>query len=199
MAHDIPNTDPEPDSFGSEDHLSREIETPDGNCIDVISDTSAWPEAQFDAAADLCVTTCDYLQDFFDLPAIGVSVLLTDDHNMRSLNHQFRDIDKSTNVLSFPAAEDDQAEDDTLVALGDIAIAYETVVREAEDGDIAVADHLAHLIVHGLLHLLGYDHESNADAEEMEALEIAILSHFGIANPYAGSDPIGHSVRQDHA
>lgn len=200
MAHDTKNTEPEPDSLDTDDGEARELETPDGNHIDLICDTPAWPATAKDAAAEFCVSACDYIQDFFDLPTTSLSILLTDDENIRSLNQHFRGMDKPTNVLSFPAGEDELDEgDEAHVALGDIAIAYETVLRESKEGEIATHDHVAHLIVHGVMHLLGYDHETDDDADEMEALEIAILGHFGIANPYAGSDPIGQLVRQDHA
>jgi len=113
----------------------------------------------------------------------ALAVLLTGDAEIRRLNRDFRHKDKPTNVLSFPAAA---LPGEAL--LGDIALAYETCAREAgEDGKL-VADHLAHLVVHGALHLLGFDHETPDDAEEMEAEEVAILARLGIADPYAGSE-----------
>lgn len=109
-------------------------------------------------------------------------IALTDDAAMRRLNHQFRAKDKPTNVLSFPSALPAGI---TPRPLGDIAIGYETIMREAAEQAIAPADHLRHLVAHGLLHLLGYDHESDAEAEEMEAIEIEVLASLGIDNPYA--------------
>jgi len=97
-----------------------------------------------------------------------VSVLLADDAAIRALNRDWRGIDQPTNVLSFPAARGG-------ALLGDIAIAYETLARECADEDRVFLHHLAHLAVHGFLHLMGYDHETDAQADEMETLELRIL------------------------
>jgi probable rRNA maturation factor len=112
-----------------------------------------------------------------------VAVLLTDDASIQAMNAQWRGIDKPTNVLSFPAAQAPTAADDT--HLGDIAIAYETVAAESASENKTFADHLAHLAVHGYLHLVGFDHETDAEAVRMEHLETEILSGLGIADPYA--------------
>lgn len=117
-----------------------------------------------------------------------VSVLLTNDAAIRVLNAQFRNLDKPTNVLSFPAAAMPGEE---TPALGDIALAFETCAREAGGEGKSLANHLSHLVVHGMLHLLGHDHESDEEAEDMEALETAILAGLGIADPYAGTEPAG--------
>ncbi|HZR86345.1 MAG TPA: rRNA maturation RNase YbeY [Bradyrhizobium sp.] len=116
-----------------------------------------------------------------------VAVMLTDDVTIRTFNKDFRGIDKPTNVLSFPAPEMDipNAEEQACRALGDIAIAYETLRREADEEAKPFLHHLSHLAVHGFLHLVGYDHETDADAEEMEALEVAVLAQLGIPDPYA--------------
>ena len=116
-----------------------------------------------------------------------LAVMLTDDAGIRALNKDFRGIDKPTNVLSFPAPEPagTGGENDAPRVLGDIAIAYETVRREADDEGKPFADHLSHLAVHGFLHLMGYDHETDDDAEEMENLETEILAQLGIPDPYA--------------
>lgn len=112
-------------------------------------------------------------------PADGeVSVLLTDDGTIRGLNREWRGIDKPTNVLSFPAAQGPQA------LLGDIAIAYETLVRECAAEHKPFLHHLSHLAVHGFLHLLGYDHQDDSQADAMEALERDILARLDIADPY---------------
>ena len=107
-----------------------------------------------------------------------LAVMLCDDAAMRELNGRWRARPEPTNVLSFPAAARSQT-------LGDIAIAYETTAREAQTEGKPFADHLAHLAVHGFLHLLGYDHRSDAEAAAMEGLEIAILARLGVADPYA--------------
>jgi probable rRNA maturation factor len=122
-----------------------------------------------------------------DIDHAEVAVMLTDDASIRELNKEFRGIDKPTNVLSFPAPEMDSADDDDTAprALGDIAIAYETLRREADEEAKPFLHHLSHLAVHGFLHLVGYDHETDDEAEEMEALEITILSRLGIPDPYA--------------
>jgi probable rRNA maturation factor len=111
-----------------------------------------------------------------------VSLCLADDAALRALNLRWRGIDKPTNVLSFPAAAGRPGE---APMLGDIALAYETLAREAEDLGAPLADHYRHLLVHGFLHLIGYDHETDAEAERMEALEAKILARLGAADPYA--------------
>ena len=118
-----------------------------------------------------------------DAPSsVAVSVLLADDDAIRELNRSWRGKDKATNVLSFPAPAMPGAPGPR--HLGDIALAYETVLREAEAEDKTFHDHATHLLVHGTLHLLGYDHELEADAEIMESLEVEALHALGIANPY---------------
>ena len=113
-----------------------------------------------------------------------VTVVLTDDAEQHELNKQWRGFDKSTNVLSFP-----QLEPFAPVAglVGDITLARETVEREAAEMGITLEAHFTHLVVHGFLHLLGYDHIEEAEAVKMESLETKILSGLGIADPYADS------------
>ena len=110
--------------------------------------------------------------------ASAVTVLLTGDHRLRELNAFFRGKDKATNVLSFSPGREDAS------SLGDIALAFGVVSKEARSQRKSLADHAAHLAIHGVLHLLGYDHEKANDAKRMEALEIALLEHLAIANPY---------------
>jgi probable rRNA maturation factor len=112
-----------------------------------------------------------------------VSVLLTDDASIRILNRDWRKIDKPTNVLSFPAAEQADAK-----LLGDIVIAYETLAREAEDEKRDFLHHLAHLTVHGFLHLIGYDHQTDSQADEMEGLESRIMRSMNLPDPYLARD-----------
>ena len=114
-----------------------------------------------------------------------VTIVLTDDAEMRELNRIWRGKDQSTNVLSFPAGEAFGEAHGEPSPLGDIVLAAETVTAEAKQKPIAVADHAAHLVVHGMLHLLGHDHARDADAERMETLETEILARLGIADPYA--------------
>ncbi len=115
---------------------------------------------------------------------VEVSLCLADDAALRALNSRWRGIDKPTNVLSFPSSSGGRLGDRNDV-LGDIALAYETLAREAENLGVPLADHYRHLIAHGFLHLIGYDHETDAEAERMEALETRILARLGAADPYA--------------
>jgi len=117
-----------------------------------------------------------------------VAVLLCDDAAMAELNARWRGANHATNVLSFPAPPACAAAA-APAPLGDIAIAFETVAREAAEQGKAVADHLSHLVVHGFLHLLGYDHGRHGEAERMERLERDILARIGIADPYASREP----------
>ncbi|MEP2736002.1 MAG: rRNA maturation RNase YbeY [Erythrobacter sp.] len=126
-------------------------------------------------------------------PRLQVSFLFTSDEEVHALNKQWRDRDKPTNVLSFPmlTREDllDLAPDGPPVMLGDIALAFETCAGEAADKGITIEHHASHLIIHGLLHLAGYDHvNSDAEADKMERLEIAALAIIGIADPYTDRD-----------
>jgi probable rRNA maturation factor len=109
----------------------------------------------------------------------GVSLLLTGDRQVRDLNRRFRGQDRPTNVLAFPAPQNPER------FLGDVALAYGVCIREAEDQRKPLAHHLQHLVAHGVLHLLGYDHVSDAQAQAMEGLERALLAGLGIPDPYA--------------
>ncbi len=116
-----------------------------------------------------------------------LAVMLTDDAGIRTLNSNWRGIDKPTNVLSFPALQPTGrgGPDGAPRMLGDIAIGYQTVRMEADDEQKPFQHHLSHLAIHGFLHLIGYDHEKNDDAETMENLEAAILAQLGIPDPFA--------------
>lgn len=116
-----------------------------------------------------------------------VSIVLADDALLRELNGKWRGIDKPTNVLAF-AAESGETPPGAPRLLGDVVIAFETVAREAEAQGKPLAHHLRHLIVHGVLHLLGWDHEDPIEAERMEAFEVAILQHLGVPDPYRMSE-----------
>lgn len=117
---------------------------------------------------------------------IEVSLLLTNDKNIQKLNQEYRGKNKPTNVLSFPQEEDVSIlkNMDTCVLLGDIVLSIETIELELKQQQKLMHHHLSHLIVHSTLHLIGYDHETEGEAEQMEALEIAILQQHNIPNPY---------------
>ena len=116
-----------------------------------------------------------------------LAIVLTDDSTIRALNREWRGKDAPTNVLSFAAAEGGKGRG-AAPLLGDIVIAYETTAREARAGKLPFRHHLAHLAVHGFLHLVGHDHATDTEAEAMEALEIAVLARLDIPDPYAMRD-----------
>lgn len=119
---------------------------------------------------------------------VEIAIVLGDDAEVRALNARWRGIDKPTNVLSFPALDPDTLAAQPAgmpVLLGDVVLAFETCAREAAEQGKSIADHLSHLVVHGTLHLLGYDHETDEDAEVMEPLETRVLAGLGIVDPYA--------------
>jgi probable rRNA maturation factor len=113
-----------------------------------------------------------------------ITLLFADDETMQDLNKEWRGLDKPTNVLSFPAPKNQPVPTGELPLLGDIVLGFGTCKREAEAAGKTLGNHTCHLIVHGILHILGYDHENDKDAEIMEAAEIKILSTLGIENPY---------------
>ena len=139
------------------------------------------------------------------LAAAEVSLLLCDDRTMRGLNARYRHQDRATNVLSFPTLELDPdrapppAPGPEPLLLGDLALAAETVRAEAAAEGKLPADHLRHLVVHGCLHLLGYDHEDAAGAARMEDLERAILAGLGISDPYGPETSADAADRADAA
>jgi len=150
--------------------------------LDIMTEAGGWEslegaEGLAQKAAEAAVAVAGETDEDFE-----VSVMLTDDAHIRELNRAWRGKDKPTNVLSFPAPEQPGITGPR--HLGDIALAYETLMRESEEESKELAHHFAHLIVHGVLHLLGYDHEVEAEAEEMEALEVKALANLGIADPY---------------
>ena len=146
--------------------------------IDIEIEDEAWvaaaPQAQHlvEAAAAAALRHAE-----FDVDA--VTILLTDDDSVRDLNARFRGKDYATNVLSFTAPQNPEGH------LGDIALAFGVCAREAAEQGKPLAHHLQHLVAHGVLHLLGYDHETDAEAEHMEGLERVILAGLGVPDPYA--------------
>ncbi|KZD25615.1 MULTISPECIES: rRNA maturation RNase YbeY [Tardiphaga] len=149
-------------------------------------------EADADAVIHRAIEAAAAMVDT-DTADAELAIMLTDDAGIRTLNQNWRGIDKPTNVLSFPALQPPEGADepdDMPRMLGDIAIAYETTRREADEEDKTFTNHLSHLAIHGFLHLVGYDHEKDDEAEEMEALEREILATLGIPDPYADQDRV---------
>jgi len=122
--------------------------------------------------------------DKINAQAIEVSVLLTNDAQIQELNKTYRQKDKPTNVLSFPQTDKNEV-DSPFLMLGDIVIAFDTIHREAEEQDKKLSDHYTHMLVHGCLHLLHYDHLNEEEAQQMETAEIKTLNKFGVKNPYS--------------
>lgn len=155
---------------------------------DIVIEDPRW---QFDALTALCTQVGDCLMGWVPLPDGAEAVLMVcDDARIKELNQSFRDKNAATNVLSWPS-EDLSAETDGDMPvpaqdpeLGDIALSYETCQREAAELGRRFEHHLTHLILHGTLHLLGFDHIRDADAARMEAIEIEVLEFLGIPNPY---------------
>jgi len=151
---------------------------------DIVVDDERWTEiAALEAMVDRALGA-SIAQGVIEPPArVGTCVLLTSDRRMQELNSSWRGVDKPTNVLAFPMVEGGAVESHRF--LGDIALGYETVLREAGERGIPVENHLAHLVVHGFLHLAGFDHEDDAMADEMESVESRILVSLGIPDPNA--------------
>ncbi len=143
--------------------------------IDIAVNADAWLDIKVANDASWIAAQLEPLFALSKMPLGELSIALTNDAQMKTLNKQYRDKDKPTNVLSFPA-------DGPL--LGDIVLSYETIAREAQAKGAAFESHLSHLLVHGFLHLQGYDHQTETGAAEMETLEITALAALGIDNPY---------------
>jgi probable rRNA maturation factor len=160
-----------------------------GSVMQLDIDIEDWPHGEWEALAGRSAEATASVAPELAKARLVASVLFTSDEEIHTLNREWRGRDKPTNVLSFPMLERDEllalAADGPPEMLGDIALAHQTCVREAADKGIALEAHAAHLIVHGLLHLAGHDHEISDDhAEAMEALEVKALALLGIADPY---------------
>ncbi|MCM2455849.1 rRNA maturation RNase YbeY [Rhizobium sp. CG4] len=163
--------------------------------IQIRVEDDAWPSE--DVLLALCEKVLGAAAQFlakeekqpFPKMAPEISLVFTNDAEIREINAEWRDKDKATNVLSFPAFPLEPGGMPGPM-LGDIVIARETVEREAVDLEKTFDDHLTHLMVHGFLHLFGYDHMETEEAEEMELLETRILASLGLSDPYAGQDPL---------
>lgn len=149
--------------------------------VDLRIETPDWPEG-LESVAERAIRQAVDRSDTKLLGPVEISVLLTNDAAQKAINLQWRGKEVPTNVLSFPQFEPFSP---MVGLLGDLSLARETIAREAEDLDKPFADHFAHLLVHGTLHLIGYDHQTDEDALVMESLETDILADLGIVNPYA--------------
>ncbi|TIX50520.1 rRNA maturation RNase YbeY [Alteraurantiacibacter aquimixticola] len=155
-----------------------------------------WPAAGWEALVMRVADAAAKVAPELGHTRLTASALFTSDAEVHALNREWRGRDKPTNVLSFPMLEredllelaQDGPPEMPPVFLGDIALAHETCAREAAEKGVSIEDHAAHLVLHGLLHLAGFDHEiSTEEAEKMEALEVKALAQLGIADPYEGS------------
>ncbi len=173
------------------------------NLLEVIVDDDRWLKLPVDIekyAKDVFAETVEYMQEngLDEGLSYGKSVTanlsLSNDNQVKELNSEFRKKDAPTNILSFANIDDDNFPDDfcdgEILEAGDMIMSLETLQKEAEIKKIPLQDHFAHLLVHGVLHLAGYDHQSDDEAEEMEAIEIDILQKMGIKNPYADEEII---------
>ncbi|RYE08571.1 MAG: rRNA maturation RNase YbeY [Hyphomicrobiales bacterium] len=149
--------------------------------IEISRNAEGWPEA-LDARADVAVRAALKLAKPRITGAAELSIVLTDDAEQQELNRDWRGMDKPTNVLSFPQIEPFGP---VTGILGDIILARETLEREAVEQGVSLEDHFTHLVVHGFLHILGYDHLEEDEALAMEGLETQILASLGVADPYA--------------
>ena len=177
----------EPDSIENERFLSDEWPSDNGALIDITIVAASWDTPLIDDLKARDPAMLDHIAARLSLDPKRVSLLLCNDEDMCAMNKIHRGVDKATNVLAFPADDHLQRAGDMPadeVTIGDIAIAAETVMSESRKTGIAAGDHLLHLFTHGVLHLLGYDHEEDSSAAEMEQLEIDLLAQMKIANPY---------------
>jgi probable rRNA maturation factor len=170
-------------------HLDISISLEAGDWEAAVADV----EQRVEAAARAAFDAADR-PDILGVAPAEMSLVLADDALVRTLNRDYRDKDKPTNVLSFALLDGSDDTDDVLardegmpILIGDVILAFETVQREAREQGKSVEDHLTHLVIHGVLHLRGYDHLSDPDADRMERLETSILARMGIADPYSAN------------
>lgn len=171
--------------------------TTSGMTVDVVAEDARW--ADIEGAAELTTrlaeisrATLVHAGGRWPGRAVEMGIVLADDGLVRRLNRDYRGKDRSTNVLSFALTDnaDDPAPETAAdsappLMLGEVYLAYETVAAEAAEQNKTILDHTRHLVVHGVLHLIGYDHQEKAEADTMERLEAAVLDRFGVADPYA--------------
>lgn len=156
--------------------------------ITVSVEAGDWSEEDEALCGKVARATLTGVDDVPDAPMVELSLVLADDDTVQALNRDYRGKDKPTNVLSFAFSDHDDGiapPPDAPLMLGDVIIARETVAREAEAQKKSFAAHLSHLVAHGVLHLLGYDHVEESDAQRMERTEVFILARLGLSDPYA--------------
>ena len=151
--------------------------------VDIEIEDEAWIRAEPEVEALVWRAAQAVLDAHQDIEGNGIVILLADDDSVQALNRDFRQKDYATNVLSFPSARDPVGNPEGQI--GDIALAFGVCQREAIEQGKPLAHHLQHLVAHGVLHLLGYDHQDDAEAEAMEAFEREILAGLDIPDPYA--------------
>ena len=159
--------------------------------IGVVWGNSDFGQSEVEKAVDAAVRFAAVPELADPAVPVSVSIKLSDNAEVHALNREWRDKDKPTNVLSFPMLDDEELDallagtyDAPEIMLGDIILAYETCATEAAEKGIAIAHHATHLVIHGMLHLLGHDHIEDEKAELMEALEVKALASMGLRNPY---------------
>ena len=181
----------EPDSPETDPLSFEQWQTDGGSHLDMVIDRQSWPDDVVNAARPALTRATDVACEVLGWPRLEIGALFCGDDRIRELNSTFRGKDAPTNVLSFPSGDDGDMPDvaaadlQAMLAPGEIAIAWETLKREAALESKSVSNHLTHLWVHGLLHLMGHDHQADDEADRMEAGEIRILARLGIADPYA--------------
>jgi len=159
--------------------------TADRLAVDIVRESALWDGAP-DAETVIRRALSEAAREVSS-KASELAIVLADDSAIRALNAKWRGVDKATNVLSFPAKAQGAGLAD-VVYLGDIVIAFETTSAEALAQSKPLAHHLAHLVIHGYLHLVGYDHENDGEAEDMERLETKLLARVGVPDPYANTE-----------
>ncbi len=165
-------------------NLEIEVIIEEQKWCEISSDFSFLKEAAFLALSQEAIKTAPLAMKSPHRLAV---LMLSDNESIRELNKTYRGKDKPTNVLSFPSSEVSlPGEESEPVHIGDAILAYEYVTEEAKNEKKPIKSHLSHLVIHGVLHLLGYDHETSKDAETMETLEIRLMKQLGLDNPYEG-------------
>ncbi len=159
-----------------------------------LSIEAVWPKEDWQAICNRAVAAALAIAPYSAIletqATVSVSIRFADNDEVQGLNKGYRNKDKPTNILSFPMVQRDMLDavtntNDGEILLGDMILAYEICADEAAEKHVSLSQHVSHLIVHGTLHLLGFDHMNDADAEHMEALEVKALASMGLANPYS--------------